>query len=74
MSIFDRRVNYKPFEYPGIYQFTDAINNAFWVHSEVDFTADTQDFHTDLSDAERSAVKNSLLAIEIGRASCRERV
>ncbi len=29
MSIFDKRVTYKPFEYPGIYQFTDAINNAF---------------------------------------------
>lgn len=63
MSIFDKRVNYKPFEYPGIFQFTDAINKSFWVHSEVDFTADTQDFHSHLSDAERNAVKNSLLAI-----------
>ena len=63
MSIFDSRINYKPFEYPGIYQFTEAINNAFWVHSEVDFTADTQDFHSHLNLAERSAIKNSLLAI-----------
>lgn len=63
MSIFDKRVNYKPFEYPGIFQFTDAINKSFWVHSEVDFTADTQDFHSHLSDAERNAIKNSLLAI-----------
>lgn len=63
MSIFDRRINYKPFEYPGILQFTEAINKSFWVHSEVDFTADTQDFHSHLSAAERNAVKNSLLAI-----------
>lgn len=63
MSIFDKRVNYKPFEYPGIFQFTDAINKSFWVHSEVDFTADTQDFHSHLSHAERTAIKNSLLAI-----------
>ena len=63
MGIFDKRLSYKPFEYPGIYQFTEAINNAFWVHSEVDFTADTQDFHSHLSPAERSAIKNSLLAI-----------
>lgn len=63
MSIFDKRVNYKPFEYPGIFQFTDAINKSFWVHSEVDFTADTQDFHSHLSPAERAAIKNSLLAI-----------
>lgn len=63
MSIFDKRVNYKPFEYPGILQFTDAINKSFWVHSEVDFTADTQDFHSHLNHAERTAIKNSLLAI-----------
>lgn len=63
MSIFDKRVNYKPFEYPEVLTFTDAINKSFWVHSEVDFTADTQDFHSHLSDAERNAIKNSLLAI-----------
>lgn len=63
MSIFDKRVNYKPFEYPGIFQFTEAINKSFWVHSEVDFTADTQDFHSHLTGAERIAIKNSLLAI-----------
>lgn len=63
MSIFDKRVNYKPFEYPGIYQFTEAINKSFWVHSEVDFTADTQDFHSHLSKEEQLAIKHSLLAI-----------
>lgn len=63
MSIFDKRVNYKPFEYPGIYQFTDAINKSFWVHSEVDFTADTQDFHSHLTKEEQLAIKHSLLAI-----------
>lgn len=63
MGIFDKRINYKPFEYPEILKFTEAINKSFWVHSEVDFTADTQDFHSHLNDAERSAIKNSLLAI-----------
>ncbi|MGM5630880.1 ribonucleotide-diphosphate reductase subunit beta [Apibacter raozihei] len=63
MSIFDRRINYKPFEYPEVLQFTEAINRAFWVHSEVDFTADIQDFHSHLDDSERNAIKNSLLAI-----------
>ncbi|MCF0072863.1 ribonucleotide-diphosphate reductase subunit beta [Dyadobacter sp. CY261] len=63
MSIFDKRLQYKPFEYPEILQFTEAINKAYWVHSEVDFTADVQDFHSHLSLADRSAVKNSLLAI-----------
>src|SRR5690625_2216798 len=63
MSIFDRRINYKPFEYPGILQFTDAINKSFWVHNEIDFTADTQDFHSHLDYAEKTAIKHSLLAI-----------
>lgn len=63
MGIFDKRVQYKPFEYPEIYQFTEAINKSFWVHSEVDFTADIQDFHSHLNPAEQNAIKNSLLAI-----------
>jgi ribonucleoside-diphosphate reductase beta chain len=63
MSIFDFRQNYKPFEYPEVLQFTDAINKSFWVHSEVDFTADLQDFHSHLNFAEQQAIKKSLLAI-----------
>lgn len=63
MSIFDKRVNYKPFEYPEILNFTEAINKSFWVHSEVDFTADVQDFHSHLSANEKQVVKRSLLAI-----------
>ncbi|MCO5234748.1 MAG: ribonucleotide-diphosphate reductase subunit beta [Chitinophagaceae bacterium] len=63
MSLFDKRVQYKPFEYPEVLQFTNAINKSFWVHSEVDFTADVQDFHAHLSLPEQEAIKNSLLAI-----------
>jgi ribonucleoside-diphosphate reductase beta chain len=63
MSIFDKRMNYKPFEYPGVLQFTDLINKSFWVHSELDFSADIQDFHSHLSKKEKEAIKKSLLAI-----------
>ncbi len=63
MGLFEKRINYKPFEYPEILQFTEAINKSFWVHTEVDFTADTQDFHSHLTHAEQNAVKNSLLTI-----------
>src|SRR5690606_31472999 len=63
MGIFDKRIQYKPFEYPEIYRFTEALNKSFWVHSEVAFTADVQDFHSHLSRAEQNAIKNSLLAI-----------
>ncbi len=63
MSIFTKRLNYKPFEYPGVMDFVNAINKSFWVHAELDFTADEQDFRSQLSSAEQNAVKNSLLAI-----------
>lgn len=63
MSIFDKRINYKPFEYPEILTFTEAINKSFWVHSELDFTADVQDFHSHLNSNEKEITKKSLLAI-----------
>lgn len=63
MSIFEKRVNYKPFEYPEVLEFTNLINKSFWVHSELDFTADVQDFHSHLEPHEKLAVKKSLLAI-----------
>ncbi len=63
MSIFDKRLQYKPFEYPEVLDYTEAINKSFWVHSEVDFTGDVQDFHAHLSNHEKEAVKRSLLAI-----------
>ena len=63
MGIFDKRINYKDFEYPEILEFTEAINRSFWVHSEVDFTADLQDFHAHLNTNEKQVIKKSLLAI-----------
>ena len=63
MGIFDKRVNYKPFEYPQVMEFVENINRTYWVHSEVDFTADTQDFHSHLAENEKQAIKKSLLAI-----------
>lgn len=63
MGLFEKRINYKPFEYPEVLLFTEAINRSFWVHTEVDFTADTQDFRSHLNHAEKNAVKNCLLTI-----------
>ena len=63
MGLLNKRISYKPFEYPEVMQFIEAINKSFWVHSEVDFTADIQDFHANLTDKEREVVKRSLLSI-----------
>lgn len=63
MGIFDKRENYKPFEYPEIMEFVNMINQTFWVHSEVEFIADIQNFKSNLSIVEREAVKRALLGI-----------
>jgi ribonucleoside-diphosphate reductase beta chain len=63
MNIFEPRQAYKPFDYPEIMTFVDAINKSFWVHNEVDFTADIQDFNVNLSYEEQQIVTRSLLAI-----------
>ena len=63
MGIFDKRVNFKPFEYPETMDFVDKMNKTFWVHSEVEFTSDVQNFHSNLTPAEKEVVKRSLLSI-----------
>ena len=32
MSIFEKRVAFKPWEYPEAMQFVDAINHSYWIH------------------------------------------
>lgn len=63
LNILKKRVNYKPFEYPEVMTFIEAINKTYWVHSEVDFTADVQDFKSNLSEKEKEVIKRSLLSI-----------
>lgn len=63
MGIFDKRVEFKPFEYPDIIGFKDAINHSYWLVSEWNFISDIHDFQTRLNDVERNVIKNTLLAI-----------
>jgi ribonucleoside-diphosphate reductase beta chain len=63
MGIFDKRVAFKPFEYPDIVAYKDAINHSYWLVSEWNFTGDIHDFNVRLGDVEKNAVKNALLAI-----------
>lgn len=63
MSIFTKRVNYKPFEYPQLVNYIDIINKSYWVHSELSFEADKQDFLVNLTDVEQNAVINAMLAV-----------
>ena len=62
-DIFEKRINLKPYEYPQLYEYVPAIRHSYWIHSEFNFTSDIQDFKSRLSAPERSAIKNTMLAI-----------
>jgi ribonucleoside-diphosphate reductase beta chain len=62
-NIFEKRINLKPYEYPDLYEYVPAIRHSYWIHTEFNFTSDIQDFKAGLSDVERSAIKNTMLAI-----------
>ena len=62
-NIFEKRINLKPYEYPELNEYVDAIRHSYWIHTEFNFTSDIQDYKTALTDVERNALKNSMLAI-----------
>lgn len=63
MGVFDKRVVFKPFEYPEILEYKNAINHSYWLVSEWNFIGDVQDFNVRLNEAEKHVIKNALLAI-----------
>jgi ribonucleoside-diphosphate reductase beta chain len=63
MSIFEKRVTFKPFEYPDVTEYKNAITHSYWLVSEWNFISDIHDFNVKLDDIERSALKNAMLAI-----------
>lgn len=62
-NIFKKRVALKPYEYPELVEYVDAIRHSYWVHTEFNFTSDVQDFKVHLNDKEQSAVQRAMLAI-----------
>jgi ribonucleoside-diphosphate reductase beta chain len=62
-NIFEKRINLKPYEYPELNEYVSAIRHSYWIHTEFNFTSDIQDFKAGLSLVERSAIKNTMLAI-----------
>src|SRR5690625_4734877 len=62
-DIFKRRINLKPYEYPKLIEYQYAIQHSYWLHTEFNYTSDIHDFHSGISDIERNAIKNAMLAI-----------
>lgn len=63
-GIFKERKQYRPFEYDSITTpFINAMWASHWSHNEFNFTSDTQDFLTELSEEEKELIKKSALLI-----------
>jgi len=62
-NIFMKRTNLKPYEYPALLEYVDAIRHSYWVHTEFNFTSDIQDFMVHLDEKEKTAVQRAMLAI-----------
>lgn len=62
-DIFTERKALKPYEYRDFLDYTDAIRNSYWVHSEFNFAGDVQDFKVDTTPAEKSVIRKTMLAI-----------
>lgn len=63
MSIFCKRINFKPFEYPEVERYKEAVQHSYWLVSEWNFQSDVQDFHTKLGLPQKESIKRTLLAI-----------
>ena len=62
MGLFDKRIEYKPFEYPEYY--TDGWMKqaqAFWLHTEISMSGDVKDWNEKLTTSEKNLVGNILL-------------
>lgn len=63
MGIFDKRIAFKPFEYPEVIKYRNAIKQSRWDVEEFTFTSDKHEFNHQLTSNEQEVLKRTLLAI-----------
>ena len=60
-SIFDSRETYKPYDYPEVEKrFTEPVQDNYWIHRELEFSRDVQDYKTELSEIDKDIVSRIL--------------
>ena len=59
-NIFKERVNLKPYEYPHLDKYKEAIQHSYWLFSEFSYSSDIQDFNTNVTEEERNVIKNAI--------------
>ncbi len=62
-NVFEERKNLKPYEYKEFLDYTDAIRNSYWVHTEFNFSGDVQDYKVNTTPVEKSVIRKTMLSI-----------
>jgi len=62
-DIFRKRANLKPYEYPQLIEYLEAIRHSYWIHTEFNYSSDVQDMKVKLSPEEADIIKKAMLAI-----------
>ena len=62
-DIFKKRTNLKPYEYPELEAYKEAIQHSYWLFSEFNYTSDIQDYKVNAKPHEREAIRRAMLAI-----------
>lgn len=62
-DIFQERTHLKPYEYPELQEYINAIRDSHWTHREFNFEGDVQDYHANATDTEQVIIKRAMLAI-----------
>lgn len=62
-NIFRKRTNLKPYEYPNLIEYLEAIRHSYWIHTEFNYSSDIQDMKVRMLPYEAEIVKKTMLAI-----------
>lgn len=62
-KVFEGRSNIKPYVYPKMIDFVNAIDDSFWTVRKFKFDKDIMDFNFNMTEIEKSFIKRAMLAI-----------
>jgi ribonucleoside-diphosphate reductase beta chain len=62
-NIFKKRMNLKPYDYPELMEYVNAIRHSYWIHTEFNYNSDIQDMKVSLMPEEAAIVERTMLAI-----------
>lgn len=62
-NLFKPRTNLRPYEYPQLVAYKDAIRASYWTHTEFDYDKDVQDMLVTMSEEDVGMAKRAMLSI-----------